>query len=353
MPPELPADSTFDPVARQILRRYPSRCQPRAFSFLRSGGGFSGARLWRVKGEDGQYALRAMPLATVNVARLGGLHRLLKHVRNEGLGSIIPVPVASEEGTTCLIRDEHVWQVEPWLTGTADFASQPSSARLRNALRVLAEWHVAARSFAPTEAEAPWFASTTASRSPGLIERMQRIEHWSRHRLAAVRDSLARRSWPEFDESGLRLLELFPGVAPFVHQQLRLGSTVAVSLQPCLRDVWHDHVLFTEDEVTGLIDAHSCRAECVATDIARLLGSLVADDREAWDDGLSAYCEVRSLELNERSLVEIFDQSAVLLNGLTWLEWRCIERRQFDDPPIVARHLRTIVGRLENLGRRI
>lgn len=353
MPPEFSADSTLDPAARQILRSYPRRFQPRVLSFLHSGGGFSGARLWRVEGEDGVYALRAMPCATVNVARLQGLHRLLAHVRDSGAEAIVAVPVLTTDGTTFAVLDGFVWQLEPWLPGMADFSLAPSPVRLRNALRALARWHVAAKSFVPAPIEEQWFGSRPSARSPGIFERIQRIEHWTSEQRAVVRASLMRRTWPDFDELGLRILELFPGVAPSVVQQLRLGSTISVPLQPCLRDIWHDHVLFSGEEVTGLIDAHSCRTDCVATDLARLLGSLVADDREAWDDGLEAYGKVRPLALDERSLMEVFDQSAVLLNGLTWIEWRCVERRSFANPQTVALRLRGIVSRLETLSRRI
>lgn len=352
MPAELPADSTPDSAARQILRGYSSLCQPRMLNFLDSGGGFSGARLWRVEGTGGIYALRAMPLSTVNVDRLAGLHRLLAHVRDCGLAALVATPLLTLQGTTFVVRHEHVWQLEPWLPGVADFAARPSSARLRNALRALARWHVAARSFVPTAKEAPWFASFEAAHSPGIAERLRAFDRWPRARLDLVRESLQKQSWPEFDEPALRILELFPRVAPSMAQKLRLGATVKAPLQPCLRDIWHDHVLYTGDQVSGLIDAHACRTECVATDLARLLGSLVADDRPAWDEGLVAYSEVRPLGVAERGLVELFDESAVLLSGLTWLEWHCVERRRFAEPRIVVDRLRRIVRRLETLTAR-
>src|SRR5262249_19553340 len=131
--------------------------------------------------------------------------------------------------------------------------------------------------------------------------------------------------------------------------ELEVGRRVAVPLQPCLRDVWHDHVLFTGDDVTGLIDAHACRVDNVATDLARLLGSLAGDDRAAWDTGLAAYEKIRPLNLDERGLLELFDRSAVLLSGLTWLEWKCLEQRRFERPEIVLARLEAIVRRMEKL----
>ncbi len=58
------------------------------------------------------------------------------------------------------------------------------------------------------------------------------------------------------------------------------ASAVAlkVPIQPCIGDIWHDHILFLGDGVSGLVDFGGMRADTVAGDIARLLGSLVADD---------------------------------------------------------------------------
>ena len=97
--------------------------------------------------------------------------------------------------------------------------------------------------------------------------------------------------------------------------------------------------------MAGLIDLHACRTDSVATDIARLLGSLIADDRERWDAALEAYMEVRPMSLAERGLVEVYDRSGVLLSGATWLEWLFVEGRHFEDATRVAQRLNVAAAR--------
>src|SRR5207237_4695271 len=80
-------------------------------------------------------------------------------------------------------------------------------------------------------------------------------------------------------------------------------------VQPCLCDVWHDHVLFTGDDVTGLIDYGAVKEDNVAADLARLLGSLVGDDRALYEMGLDAYAAVRPLAEQERQLVPLLDRT--------------------------------------------
>jgi Ser/Thr protein kinase RdoA (MazF antagonist) len=165
-----------------------------------------------------------------------------------------------------------------------------------------------------------------------------------------VEQRLANLDWAEFRVLGQRLLQLFRGHAEPVARDLEIARDIAVPLQPCLRDIWHDHVLFTRSEVTGLIDANACRTESVAADISRLLGSLVTDDRVRWRFAIDVYHSVRPLALAEQGLIELLDRSGVLLNGLTWLEWICLDRRPFaesDRSRIVDRLARHV----ERLGR--
>jgi len=130
---------------------------------------------------------------------------------------------------------------------------------------------------------------------------------------------------------------------------LNSGRNLRVRIQPVIRDIWHDHVLFTGDEVTGLIDFGAMQNDCVSTDIARLLGSLVGDDADGWKCGLNAYRRERSLTPDEESLVQVFDASTVLLSGMNWLQWIYVEGRHFDRRTTILARLDVTIVRLEGL----
>jgi Ser/Thr protein kinase RdoA (MazF antagonist) len=246
-----------------------------------------------------------------------------------------------------------LWQLESWLRGVADFDRDPTDDRLTAVMVRLARWHLAAERFEATECERPWFAKAAAAPSPAVIERRLRVREWPAARCDDVERRLAILDWSEFRTAGQRLLQLFRVHAEPVARDLEIACDIAVPLQPCLRDIWHDHVLFTDNEVTGLIDANACRTESVAADISRLLGSLVADDRVRWRFAIDVYHSVRPLTLTEQGLIELLDRSGVLLNGLTWLEWICLDHRQFadSDRPRIANRLAGHLDRLGRLGR--
>jgi Ser/Thr protein kinase RdoA (MazF antagonist) len=128
---------------------------------------------------------------------------------------------------------------------------------------------------------------------------------------------------------------------------LAVAVTRQVDLQPCLRDIWHDHVLFSGDEATGLIDFGALRDECVVSDIVRLLGSLVRGDQAAWQFGLSAYQQVRPFDASEPSMIGVFHKTTVLLSGMNWLRWIYLEQRTFEEPDRV---LARLDGNLEDVG---
>lgn len=117
------------------------------------------------------------------------------------------------------------------------------------------------------------------------------------------------------------VLALAERLIPSEHEKSRRWREAVLPLQWCLRDVQHDHVLFTGDEVTGLIDFGAAAWDAPAVDVARLLGSLVGDDAAAWQRGLAAYEEVRPLSDDDRQAIGFLDSSAVVLAPLNWLRW--------------------------------
>jgi Ser/Thr protein kinase RdoA (MazF antagonist) len=119
----------------------------------------------------------------------------------------------------------------------------------------------------------------------------------------------------------------------------------------CLCDVWHDHVLFRGQEVSGVVDYGSLKRDHAAVDLARLLGSLVGDDKEGRAVGLQSYREVRPLEGWEERLIEILDRTGTVLSAANWLRWLYHDNRQYEDRQAVARRLAGIVERLEQYRR--
>ena len=120
-------------------------------------------------------------------------------------------------------------------------------------------------------------------------------------------------------------------------------------LHPCLRDVWHDHLLFTGEDLTGIIDASASRTENVASDLSRLLGSLLGDDFRRWETALDAYSSVREISVAERRLITVLDHSGVVLSAAHWLarlRTQSLVEREW-------RRVRELAERVASLARRI
>ncbi|HLQ45118.1 MAG TPA: phosphotransferase, partial [Planctomycetaceae bacterium] len=236
----------------------------------------------------------------------------------------------------------------------------PSDQRLRNGLTVLAQWHEAASRFAAHTSEAEWFQQCSAATSPTVQDRLERIHRFSRTDTARLRQLVAEPTplepWgaelPELHDVARQILDYFDLSARRVAEDLLAYRDLRWRLHPCLRDVWHDHLLFEGDRVTGLIDATAARTETPATDLARLLGSLLGDSDDRWDMAFAAYRGVRPLSDREARLVRVLDQSTSLLSGLTWLERLFVQRLNYSNPPRVLSRLRQITARLERLAYR-
>ena len=132
-----------------------------------------------------------------------------------------------------------------------------------------------------------------------------------------------------------------------VLNRLLQSQAEATVLQPVLRDVWNEHVLFCNpqedsqhesDHGSGLafIDFHAAGIDTPATDVARLLGSWTAPPNrqqlpllEAWSDAIAAYERVRPLTKIERALVSLFHVTGTVLGLDNWFRWTLEEGRCF------------------------
>jgi Ser/Thr protein kinase RdoA (MazF antagonist) len=315
-----------------------------------AASGFSGAAVWRIESVGGPMALRCWPEAGSDRARLRGLHRLLAHAFGRG-ATRLAVPVPNRHGETVSEHGGRLWQLEPWMPGAADFRSNPSPIRLTHAMHCLTDFHRAASDFACRPAEATWFTASGADVCPTVANRLNFLTECRAGEREQLRAVLGGAPHEPFDELARETVSLFDRLVDSVGVELAEAAHKLVPLRPCLRDVWHDHVLFTGDEVTGLIDPSACRCDCVATDIARLLDSLLGDDPPRWRSAIDTYRGRFPITPAEESLIPTLDRSGVLLSGMNWLRKRYLTGGITADDPRVIDRLERIVRRLRAMVR--
>jgi homoserine kinase type II len=307
---------------------------------LGGAGGFSGARFWRIETDAGQLALRRWPQHYPTPERLTLIHALLAHVDQQGFRRV-PVPLETSSGATFFEIGGHLWELSPWLAGEAVEIRWPDVERLRAALVMLAEFHLAAESFpACGAAQGP---------SPGIAARQRQLQDLTREGVERLAAAVRTECWAEGAPVARRILTLFPLAGRAVADELRAAARLTTPLQLCLRDVWSDHILFEGKRAGGLIDFGAVRVESPAADVARLLGSMAGDNPQAWTQGLHSYQTVRRLSDDERQLVRAFDRSTVLLAGINWIEWIYCDQRPFENLPKIARRLEHFADRLAHL----
>jgi homoserine kinase type II len=322
-------------MAREVLHSFAAISQGASIHSLGNHGGFSGARLWRIEQTGRSFCLRAWPAGGVTVQRLDLIHELMRRAAKAGLEY---VPVVSLAGQGSWVEEAgRLWELTTWMPGTADFHRRPTVARLEPACVALARLHAVWSRHYPQHGPCP-----------GILRRLKRAREW---------EELTRTGWalwfaPNEDVSLQHwALRAWQAVGPRIKglaEILAPWQDRAFPLHPCLCDVWHDHILFEDEAVSGVIDYGAIKIDHVSVDLARLLGSLVGDDNAMWEIGLNAYGRLRRLSTEESALVRVLDKTGTVLAAATWLLWLYRDRKLFADLSAVARHLARIVERLES-----
>lgn len=333
-----------------VLRQYPVATTVVRIEPLHGAGGFSGANLWRLHCGSAPfgYCLRQWPAGQPAPDRLRWIHGVLDQVVRAGI-QIVPAPLRTHSGASYVEYLDHLWEVSPWMPGVADYHQHPSPQRLCNAFVALGQFHVAAaRSAAAEQARIPEVLAARSARIREWLARpraawLEKIDAFSRGS-ETVPSELA----SQLAAQALEVLTHFQRLAPVLARQLAAWNQ-AVPIQPCIRDIWHDHVLFEGDRVSGLVDFGAMQLETVAGDVARLLGSLAGDSQSDREIGLNAYESVRTLSHAERQLVPLLDRTSSLLSPMNWIQWLCVERRTFDHPQSIAQRVEGFLARLRRL----
>lgn len=318
-------------AARDVLSRYNV---PRGtFCHLGSHGGFSGAQLWRIDAPAGNFALKAWPADWGAPAQLTWTHGLMTQAASLPW---MPRVVAADDGATFVPMQGRLWEIVTWMPGRADFDQAPSTVRLQAAATALAQLH---------EVWTP--AVPYREVCPAVLRRLLSWHEWTRLLQSGWRPTFA--PLDPFQAHAVQLWRLSLKWIDDVPRLLNPWLTRPVAVQPCVCDLWHDHVLFTGAAVTGLIDFGSVKIDHVAVDLARLFGSLIGDDTALWEAGFSAYERTRSLTGEERELAHVLDRTGVIIAATNWLRWLYHEGRVYENRAAVNSRLAALLRRLEGL----
>ena len=316
-----------------VLEQYSGLGPIRRVHALANAGGFSGSMLWRLEREVGDICLRRWP-GEYSGERLASIHDALQHFGGKGL-TCVPVPLRSQNGKTFVVEGEHYWELAPWMPGKADFRDNPSRQRLASVLMVVAQLHRVA------EATFPRCRET----SPTFLSRRNQLERLMAGEIEQLAAAVESRAGEPLRSIGRCLLAHFRRRAPAAAAKMREVSKVP--LFPVIRDLWHDHVLLSGDHVTGIVDFGAMQVDSVACDLSRLLQSLVGMDRAAWEFARQSYNSIRPLSTNEWKLAQTLDEANVILAGLNWFDWICVQGRKFENYDVIYTRLDEMLARLE------
>ncbi len=329
---------TSDREIEPVLRAYAADYSPTRIEPLGSAGGMSGGQFWRIESPRGTLLLRRWPSEHPTRQRLRFIHDVLFHAADRGI-TFLALPLRTTTGETFVFHNGALYELAPWMPGTADFDRAPNEQRLRAAMAALANFHLAAATF-PTAANRP-----PAGAPPAISRHLSRLQELANGRIEQLSQAIDKSQWPDFGRIAQTFLAALPQLLPRAIERLMPLASVSLPVQPCLRDIWHDHVLFTGDEVTGIIDYGAVDFDTPVTDIARLLGSLVGDDVLGWRKGLQAYSTIRPLAAEEVSAAQALSASGTILAGCNWIRWIYVDRRRFDDQVQIMNRFKQITMR--------
>jgi len=213
-------------VIAAALAHYPAAVAGLAWVPLGAAGGFSGASLFRGDSAAGpQFALKAWPPG-VTAAALAVIHAHM-HTARAGGCDFVPAVVPTRSGATAVAAGGRAFDLTAWVPGTA--AADPTDAQLDAIGHAVAALHRA------------WRGVPAAGPIPAVTRRLAALE----------------------------------GVdVPAVLAKLRPWAEVVGPVQPTVGDLRLEHVLFTGDRVTGIVDYGAVKPDHAAADLARLAADL-------------------------------------------------------------------------------
>lgn len=291
-------------------------------------GGFSGSNVFQVKLRNeaiaAELALKQYPIDQPVHTPLATIHTWMEQARANGI-AIIPAVQRTGTQQSCHVMDDHSWELLTWMPGQP--VSDPSDEQLKQAVQQLHQLHQTWRRLHPP----------LSAPCPAVLLQYQRLTEWRSEEW----EQLKRHSNPMATQTAL----LLQGLLPQAIRTLQPWLNRKVLVQPCLADIWADHLLYEQNELTGLIDFGGARLDHPAQDLARLFGSWSLTASRPLDTYLMEYPDRSD---TTQSLSPLLAQTGLIVSLSNWLRWLVLEQRSFTNNAKCLQRMQQIYVRLCN-----
>lgn len=293
-----------------------------------AASGFSGSNVFRVKLKNEviatELALKQYPLDQPVHTSLATIHTWMEQARSNGI-TIIPTVQRTLTQQSFHVMDGHSWELHSWMPGQP--ASDPSAEQLQQAVQQLHRLHQTWRRLHPP----------ISAPCPAVQLQYQRLIEWRTEEW----DQLRRQGSPIATQAALFL----QGRIPQAIHTLQPWLNRKVLVQPCLADIWADHLLFEQNKLTGLIDFGGARLDHPAQDLARLISSWSLTASRPLDKCLLEYPDQSD---SFQSLSNMLAQTGLIVSLSNWLRWLFLEQRSFANRARCLQRMQQIYVRLCN-----
>ena len=294
----------------------------------RASGGFSGADVWRGDDDSGRsvIALKAWPHG-FPPSRLSWIHSWLARAAHL---PFIPSILQTRDGIAIAADSGRIWDATQWMPGASRIA--PSPNEVEAACTAIARLHRA------------WSPFARRAICPGVSNRLRVLRNWlakpivpeTNIGLSPNLNSLLKQA-----ASAVRI------AAPSAVQSLEPWESSAFRVQPCVRDLRGEHVLFIGDAVSGIVDFGALAEDHPATDLSRVLGDFASGNEALFEIGLISYRRAGGELIEGDEFVRILARTGTLCSLIMWLIHLCIQRRTYPETSVVETRLDTLIRRIE------
>jgi homoserine kinase type II len=287
-------------------------------------GGFSGAHVWR--GEDSGnalFALKAWP-SEVTPERLTQIHRWMMQAAHL---SFIPRVLPTAKGTSFVTERVRLWDLTRWMPGTT--RDKPVAGEVEAACAAVARVHVC-------------WPQTGFAPAPAVLTRLRVLGEG----VPAVSEPERSALPDELSELLHRASCIVAQAAPGAARKMAAWATTALPIQPCIRDLRGEHVLFSGTTVSGMVDFGALSEDHPATDLARLLADFAGADDNLFSVGLRAYRHAGGTLSGPEEFVRHLAQAGIVCSVMGWLQRLAGHAGHFKTEAI-TRRLRHLLARVE------